>query len=125
MNEDTKKKLKEKLGALVTDEQLDKIAGGTNRENLDLLGVLAKVDPEAVKDTFETALWYNREEVMQDLFNAAVPRILKENFGNSITIENSIDGKNKYTYNGKPVSHEQLVEIIAAQGWEVIGEEDL
>jgi hypothetical protein len=117
LSEDTKKR------AILSEDALANVAGGTASENAQILAALAKVDPERVQGIFETAAWFNREDAINDLFKEAVPAILKENFGNSITIENSIDGKNKYTCNGKPMSHTQMLEFINSQGWEVIDSE--
>ena len=114
MSEDTKKR------AILSEDALANVAGGSSSENAQLLAALAKVDPQRVNEIFEAAAWYNNhDDAIDDLFNQAVPSILKENFGNSITIENSIDGKNKYTHNGKPISHSQMLEFIDSQGWEI------
>ena len=48
MSEDAKSKLKEKMGATVSEEDLDKVAGGTSDENRELITALYKIDPQGV-----------------------------------------------------------------------------
>ena len=48
MSEDIKAKLKEKMGAAVSEEDLEKVAGGTSEENKELITALYKIDPQGV-----------------------------------------------------------------------------
>ena len=119
LNDDSKKKLKEKMGAAVSDEELENVAGGTTAENAELLGVLKDFHPKAVEATFKMATFAGDDRTIGIMFESAVPGILKEVLGNRVTITPSINGKNKYTFDGKEVSHAEMKKIIQQEGWAV------
>ena len=112
-NDDAKIFLKEKLGALVTDEQLDKVAGGTMDENSDILSAMARIAPEKVAGIINTAAVAPTEAEANAEIRMGVQELLKDNFG--VFSVSRMNSDNTYGYNGKIISHEQLMKMINAK----------
>lgn len=119
MNEDAKSKLKEKMGAVVSDEDLEKVVGGADTENAELLAVLDAFHPKAVKEIFRAASFAPDVDTINIIFNHGASTVLKEVLGDRVTITPSINDKNKYTFDGKEVSHTEMKKIILEEGWVV------
>ena len=113
MNEDAKKKLKEKLGAGVTDAELENVAGGTNEENMKLLDALEKLDPDGVKAIYDKAMNpYNTMRRVEGIVTDGVYNLIKKHFGNKIAVFNSAGSTNVYFKNNDNISHAQMIDMI-------------
>lgn len=93
-----------KKDTLLLDEELDGIAGGTERE----IEALAK----------EILLKMPKGEIanMQHLFGSATGAWLIKSLANKINpdfhVKCNFDGKNVYEYKGHEIEHEQAVHLI-------------
>ena len=111
MNEDAKKKLNEKLGAAVTDEQLEKVAGGSKEENMEILTAMRKIDPQGVDDLFDR-IHKKAPEGMEDKWIAGgTTALLAKNFG----IYSATDNYANNSYDNSSyhaMSHAQVLDMI-------------
>ena len=133
MNEDLKAKLKEKFGAVVSEEQLDKVAGGSNGQNYEILNAMQKIDPQAVMDITAQANQIQRtgdaEEDMRVAMNIiadGAKDLLQKHFGNEISyVSTQKWHSNQYdSANGKPLTHKQVMQMINYKielaTWEIV-----
>jgi len=120
LNKDLKSKLKEKMGALVTDEQLEKVAGGTYEQNLEILVAMANIDPENVQKVFSkiNAEETNPRDIGFIISQGAANLILKH-FHMAVATSNDLD--NRYIdRDGSNLNQDQMLKMIkdkAAQNY--------
>ena len=117
LNDDSKKKLKEKMGAAVSDEELENVAGGTNGETVEILNALAAIDPQGVqqlKGYIADAQKNNDSFRVQNLLQYGMEGLLKKNLSDvaNIGVVSSEFVDNRYSINGEPVSHEEIMNLI-------------
>ena len=113
MNDDTKTKLKEKLGALVSDEQLDKVAGGTYEQNLELLSALSKVDSNRVHNILAKSATAGNEEDAQKIVADGTYGLLKQYFSDEFNAAVTVTRfNNYYERNGQKISHDEVLRTI-------------
>ena len=115
MNEDAKKKLNEKLGAAVTDEQLEKVAGGTYEQNLEILNAMARLDFEGVQSIFAKVNASDEDEA-QEIICQGAEDLLEKHFGGlgiaSITATNVDNWYRTGRKVWENIPHEQMLKMI-------------
>jgi len=125
MNEGLKAKLKEKLGAAVSDEDLDKVAGGTQRENEDILVAMSQLDPQGVQAVVVYAKNFvkTKSGSFQEGMADGTEMLLKKHFGDNLTAVTFEGDKysNDYWFNGQGISHKQLINMINQKALEKDG----
>ena len=117
MSEDAKSKLKEKMGAAVSDEELENVAGGSNGETVEILNALAAIDPQGVqqlKGYIADAQKNNDSFRVQNLLQYGMEGLLKKNLSDvaNIGVVSEELRNNRYSINGEPVSHEEIMNLI-------------
>ena len=114
MNEDSKKKLKEKLGSLVTDEQLNKVAGGTYQENLEILSAMARLDPKGVQSVFAKVNDRNNHDSPELTISQGAEELLDKHFPVEFGFVHltSTKDNNLYRKSWKKLSHSEMLKMI-------------
>ena len=111
MNDDVKSKLKEKFGALVTDEQLDKVAGGSYEQNLEILFAMASIDPDAVQKVFAKVNGdNNHHDLPEYIIKQGAEDLIRKHF--NIPNVTFTEGDNWYHMDGQNLSHAQMLKMI-------------
>ena len=109
-----------KLGATMSDGELEQVAGGSSTQNAKLFSLIAQLDPsekafiEKSVD-FGSADW---EEHFATAVQGAMNRILKsKGINGTVTARAGGDGyTNTYIINGKSMSHENFVYMMSPSG---------
>ena len=116
MNEDAKAKFNEKFKALVGEEQLDKFAGGTYQENLEILNAMARLDPEGVQSVFAKVNDREHNPYSPELtISQGAEALLNKHFKGSVLSITATNTNNWYsTGHGvwKDIPHEQMLKMI-------------
>lgn len=114
MNDDDKKILKEKLSALANDEELEKVAGGTYKENLEILNAMAQLDFEGVQNVFAKVNDSNNPDSTELTICRGVQDLIKKHFHNEFGVQSTAFNNvgNWYAQNGKTISHAQILKMI-------------
>ena len=115
MNDDVKSKLKEKFGALVSDEQLEKVAGGTADETMDIFNALVYIDPQKTAKIINAANNSSTEEMANKTIRDGVEQMLYRDFGITAMANMDDNTTNRYLYKNKLISHDQVIDIINAK----------
>ena len=112
MNDDTKNNLKEKMGAAVSEEQLEKVVGGYADEISFIMNDLVQFDPHAVHDYTHIAnLADNEVEAALSLSEGAT-ELLKKYVNPTAQVDFNIYGKVSFEVNGQAVSFVQMRKMI-------------
>ena len=113
MNEDTKTKLEEKKDAVVGEDELEKVAGGTTDQNYDILTALMKLDRSGVKAVLDKAGALSNEgqaSLAEMALCEGAGKLLQKHLGVSGGGLRFID--NVYRYNGESISHDRVLGMI-------------
>ena len=105
------------MGAVVSYEDLENVAGGTNGETVEILNALAAIDPQGVQKLagYIAEAKKNHDSFrMQDLLQSGMERLLKENLSDvaNIGVVSNEFVNNRYSINGEPVSHGEIMNLI-------------
>jgi len=109
LNDDAKKKLKEKMSAVVSDEDLDNVAGGTQRENFDILNAMMAIDPNGVQAVLDYAA-ANAHNHPQIHLSVALGPLVQKHLGINVVADPK--GNNYYFMGEESLSHEQVMNMI-------------
>jgi len=112
MNEDTKTKLEEKKDAVIGEKELKKVAGGNYYQNLDILNALMPIDAQSVGKVFSLVNKAKDETEAQYIVGGGAQALFNKHFGSIASIYNPTTGENKYTFKGKEISHDEMLEEI-------------
>jgi len=113
MNEDTKTKLEEKKDAVVGENELEKVAGGTMDQNYDILTALMKLDRSGVKkvlDAAGVASYQGNPSLAEMILCEGAGKLLQKHLGVSGGGLRFID--NVYRYNDERISHDRVLGMI-------------
>lgn len=115
-HEEVQKKINEALERM-SDEELDRVAGGTWSENQDLLVAMGNVDPDGLMNLFKS--WDQNSATLGIYLKSLIDKNFK-NRGLNVEYTPGID-PNKYKIDGEPASHEKFIDYLNTVGsWEVI-----
>lgn len=112
LNEDAKKKLKEKMGAAVGEEQLEKVAGGYADEISFIMNDLVQFDPHAVHDYTHIANLADGEIEAALRLSEGATELLKKYVNPTAQVGFNINGKVSFKVNGQAVSFDQMRKMI-------------
>jgi len=112
LNDDAKKKLKEKLGSLVSDEDLDKVAGGTADETMDIFNALIYINPQKTAKIINAANNSSTEEMANKTIRDGVEMMLYRDLGITAMANMNDNTTNRYMYKNKLISHDQVMDIL-------------
>ena len=115
MSEDTKKR------ALLSEDALDNVAGGTFEQNVDLLNAMAQIDPNAIQTILNKANKTGDIDEYKSVVSQGLNGLIQKHFGEELRGVPLSSFENYYRSNGQKISHKQALDIInaKAQGWEV------
>ena len=110
LNEDAKAKLQDKISAVVGDEELDKVAGGTYKQNLEILDALKKIDPDGVDALFDSLTPGNEKGDIAD----GTMALIKKNLGIAAATPTNFPNyyENKDSVRIEGLSHATVLEMI-------------
>ena len=118
MSEDTKKR------ALLSEDELDNVAGGTTQENMDILNALEPLDPKGVQAVYDEAYSANGDcEKIAEIVGVGAYQLLTKHFKSAgLSVFTAEDQSNHYSVNGQSVTHSDVINELnkrAAQkdGW--------
>ena len=107
MSEDAKAKLKEKMGAAVSEEDLDKVAGGTSEENKELITALYKIDPQGVNALMSSLKPGGEHEQIASKIGQL---LIKQGISSAISAD--ANSPNVYHVGGKDMSHADVLHML-------------
>ena len=113
MNDDAKSKLNEKLSAVMGENELDKVAGGTYEQNLELLSALSKVDSNRVHNILAKSATAGNEEDAQKIVADGTYGLLKQYFSDEFNAAVTVTRfNNYYERDGQKISHDEVLSTI-------------
>jgi hypothetical protein len=104
LSEDTKKR------AILSEDKLDNVAGGSFMQTQELFATLQILDPDATNPIAARANQNpkNAESIIAD----GVESILQKHFGEESYVTSNPTWNNGYIINGTSMSHEQVIKLI-------------
>ena len=96
----------------LSDDELDGVAGGSFRENQDILIAMMDVDPQGTIQLLKE--WDQRADDAKNSLNSKLTTLINKNFGkDDVVFAGSADKVgNLYFIGGKHVSHQQFIDFL-------------
>ena len=104
---------------MMSMEQLDRVAGGTREQNIDLIIAMADVDPKGTEAFFKG--WNQTAPDADYRLSMGVYNLIRNNFskkGLNVYINTFCGDKMQNTYEiaDKPVTHQQFIDFLKGCG---------
>ena len=113
------KDLQAQLDALksksMSDDELDNVAGGTHQENMEVLNVMAQVDPKGTQALLASLQTLGPDDNWQGIMRDRLTILINDNFkrkGLDVNFSGSVGVGNMYYVGGKKMSHAKFLEFL-------------
>ena len=105
MSEDTKKR------AILSEDELDNVAGGSFRQTQEIFATLSRLDPDTANAIAERANQSDPNDVGAIIASGS-ESILRKHFGEQSHVLSNSSWDNVYIINGTRMDHQQAINFI-------------